>query len=103
MSEMSEISGLNRQAKDVVETAKDAMKSRGLIADRTTQTLSRTILEEAKRRLPENRILAALNFEEGELDWSSVRSVMQAVSNALSSEYSEQVRRLPPRHMRTGW
>jgi hypothetical protein len=83
---MSEIFDLMGQANDLAETAKDAMKGHGLIADKTTQGLARTILEEGKRLLPNDRVVQSLSFENNDLDWSSVRSVMQAVSNALSSE-----------------
>ena len=76
---MSEVFDLMGQANDVAETAKDAMKAKVLVADRTSQTLARTILKEAKTLVPDNRVVAALDFEIGELDWSSIRSVMQAV------------------------
>jgi hypothetical protein len=83
---MSEVFDLMGQANDVAETAKDAMKGHSRVADKTTERLARTILEEAKRLLPNSRVVQSLSFESGELDWSSVRSVMQAASNALSSE-----------------
>jgi hypothetical protein len=83
---MSELFELMGQAGHVAETAKDAMKGHARVADKTTEKLARTILDEAKRLLPNNRVVQSLGFENSELDWSSVRSVMQAAANALSNE-----------------
>jgi hypothetical protein len=91
----SELFDLMGQAADVAETAKDAMKGHARVADKTTQSLARTILDEAKRLLPDNRVVQSLCFENSELDWFSVRSVMQAVSNALSSENVSRANKRP--------
>jgi hypothetical protein len=93
---MSELFELMGQASGVAETAKDAMKGHAQVADKTTEKLARAILDEAKRLLPENRIVQVLSFETSELDWSSVRSVMQATSNALSSENLSRANRRGP-------
>jgi hypothetical protein len=82
---MSEVSDLLHQARAVAETAKDAM-GHSLAADKTTQSLAHTILEEAKRLLPGHRIIASLNLPQDDVDWVSVRSAMEAVANALSAE-----------------
>jgi hypothetical protein len=87
---MSEFLDLRDQANDVAETAKDAMKNHGLVADKTTQTLSRTIPEESKRLLPNDRVVQSLTFEVSDLDWSSVRSVMQAEAPSAAASTSNQ-------------
>ncbi len=83
---MNEVFDLMGQADALAETAKDVMKAGVLVADRASQTLARAILDRSKTLLPGDRVVRALEFENGELDWSSIRSVMQAVSNALSGE-----------------
>jgi hypothetical protein len=81
---MSELFELMHHAREVAETAKDAM-GHSLAADKTTETLARTILAEAKRLLSRNVVLNALDLPQGsDLDWTSIRSAMQAVANALS-------------------
>lgn len=86
---MSEIFELMQHANNVAQTAKDAMASQSLAADKTTDGLTRTILEEAKRLLPRNKVLAAISLPtSGDLPWTSVRSAMEAVSDALSEENS---------------
>ena len=99
---MGEVFDLMGQANDVAETAKDAMHAKVLVADKTSQTLARTILKEAKTLVPNNRVVTALEFENGELDWSSIRSVMQAVSNALSSENMREANNRPRRQVGSG-
>lgn len=83
---MSEIFELMHQARQVAETAKDAM-AHSLVADKTTETLAHTILTEAKRLLPGNRLVQSLTLVEVDIQWVSVRSAMQAVNEALSREY----------------
>jgi len=81
---MSELFELMHHALQVAETAKDAM-GHSLVADKTTETLARKILDEAKRLLPQNAVLRALDLpQDRDLDWTSVRSAMQAAANALS-------------------
>jgi hypothetical protein len=81
---MSELFELMHHAQQVAETAKDAM-GHSLVADKTTELLARKILDEAKRLLPRNAIIQAINLpQDHDLDWTSVRSAMQAASNALS-------------------
>jgi hypothetical protein len=81
---MSEIFELMHHALQVAETAKDAM-GHSLAADKTTESLARKILDEAKRLLPQNAVLQAVSLPQGrDLDWTSVRSAMQAAANALS-------------------
>jgi hypothetical protein len=88
---MSEIYELMHQAREVAETAKDAM-GHSLAADKTTASLAQVILAEAKRLLPSNRIVQSISFAEGDLSWVSVRSAMQAVHGALSAENSSRIR-----------
>lgn len=88
---MSEVFDLMHQALEVVQTAKDAMKH-GLPADKTTESLAREILSEAKALLPNIKIVQSINFPEGDVSWVSVRSAMQAVQQALSKEHSAQLR-----------
>ena len=88
---MSEIFELMHQAGEVAETAKDAMPH-SLPVDKTTEKLAREILAAAKEALPDHRILKSLNFEPGDVSWVSVRSAMQAVKEALSSENMARVR-----------
>ena len=88
---MSEIFELMHQAGEVAETAKDAMPH-SLAVDKTTERLAREILAAAKEALPDHRILKSLNFEPGDVSWISVRSAMQAVKEALSSENMARVR-----------
>jgi len=81
---MSELFELMHHAREVAETAKDAM-GHSLAADKTTEALARTILLEAKRLLTRNAVLNSLDLPQGsDLDWTSIRSAMQAVANALS-------------------
>jgi hypothetical protein len=88
---MSEIFDLMHQALEVVQTAKDAM-GHSLAADATTQSLARTILDEAKRLLPNDRIVQSVNLPSGDAEWVSVRSAMQAVANSLSTVNMSAVR-----------
>lgn len=88
---MSEVFDLMHQALEVVQTAKDAMEH-ALPADKTTESLAREILSEAKALLPNSRIVQSINLPEGDLSWVSVRSAMQAVHQALSKEHSAQLR-----------
>lgn|SRR5215469_2612993 len=88
---MSEVFNLMHQAGEVVQTAKDAMEH-ALPADKTTESLAREILSEAKTLLPGSRILQSINFPVGDISWVSVRSAMQAVHQALSQAHSEQLR-----------
>lgn len=83
--EMSDVFDLMHQARGVAETAKDAM-AHSLAADKTTESLALAILAEAKRLLPSNGIVQSISFLPGDVSWVSVRSAMQAVHNALSSE-----------------
>lgn len=101
---MSEIFELMHQARLISETAKDAMTHSlaALAADKTTESLARTILAEAKRLLPNNRVLQSLSFSDGDLSWVSVRSAMQACNEALSQEYSERARLKQPSRTRGG-
>jgi hypothetical protein len=88
---MSEVFDLMHQAREVADTAKDAM-GQSPAADRTTASLAQEILTEAKRLLPSNRIVQSISFAEGDLSWASVRSAMQAVHQALSAENSSRLR-----------
>ncbi len=92
---MSELFELMGHANDVAETAKDAMKGHTRVADKTTEKLARTIMDEAKRLLPDNRVVQSLSLENSDLDWSSVRSVMRAAANALSEESITRANRRP--------
>ena len=94
---MSEIFELLHQARRVAETAKDAM-GHSLAADKTTESLARTILGETKRLLPNNRIVQSLTFTDGDLSWVSVRSAMEASHEALSQENSERSRQSRESH-----
>jgi hypothetical protein len=96
---MSEVFDLMHQALEVVQTAKDAM-GYSLAADKTTQSLARTILDEAKRLLPNHKIVQSLSLPPDDADWVSVRSAMQAVANALSSQNMSAVRAANARRMR---
>ena len=81
---MSELFELMNHALQVAETAKDAM-GHSLVADKTTEILARKILDETKRLLPQNAVLQAISLsQDRDLDWTSVRSAMQAAANALS-------------------
>lgn len=83
---MSEIFELMHHASNVAQTAKDAM-GQSLAADNTTVEIARKIIEEAKRLLPQNAILKMVNLPtSGDLPWTSIRSAMDAVANALSEE-----------------
>jgi hypothetical protein len=82
---MSDLFDLATQAREVAETAKDAM-GHSLVADKTTETLARTILEEAKRLLPQDRIVNSLTLPPEDAGWVSIRSAMQAVAKALTSK-----------------
>ena len=84
---MSEIFDLLHQARAVAQTAKDAM-GHSLAADKTTQSLSRIILEEAKRLLPQDKVVQSLSLPTEDADWVSVRSAMEAVANALSAKHA---------------
>jgi hypothetical protein len=99
---MSELFDLATQARHVAETAKEAM-GHSLVADKTTETLARTILEEAKRLLRRDRILEAVTLPSGEAGWVSIRSAMQAVANALTSETLEATRARNVRRSGTPW
>jgi hypothetical protein len=88
---VSEIFELMHQAGQVAETAKDAM-GHSLAADKTTAALAQVILTEAKRLLPNNRIVASLALPSGDADWTSIRSAMQAVHEALSTEHTAALR-----------
>jgi hypothetical protein len=88
---MSEVFALMHQAGQVAETAKDAMGS-SLVADKTTAALAQIILTEAKRLLPNNRIVQSLILPTADADWTSVRSAMQAVHEGLSTEHSAELR-----------
>src|SRR5215469_14979226 len=88
---MSEILELMHQAAEVAETAKNAMQH-SLAVNKTTEKRAREILAAAKEALPDHRILKSLNFEPGDVSWVSVRSAMQAVKEALSSENMARVR-----------
>lgn len=88
---MSEVFELMHQAGQVAETAKDAM-GHSLAADKTTQSLAHVILDEAKRLLPHNRIVQSVSLPPGDADWTSIRSAMTAVHEALSSEHSAALR-----------
>jgi hypothetical protein len=93
---MSELFELMHHAMDVAQTAKDAM-GHSHAADKTTEALTRKILEESKRLLPHNAILGAISLRsDGDLSWTSVRSAMEAVANALSQENSRTHRSSPP-------
>ncbi len=83
---MSEIFELMHHASNVAQTAKDAMEH-SLAADKTTVEIARKIIEEAKRLLPQNTILKAVTLTtSGDLPWTSIRSAMDAIANALSEE-----------------
>jgi hypothetical protein len=85
---MSELLELMHQARQVAETAKDAMEmATSLVADKTTEKLAHVILKEAKTLLPGNGLVQSLTLSETDLPWVSVRSAMQAVHEALSQEY----------------
>lgn len=88
---MSEVFDLMHQAGRVAETAKDAM-GQSLAADKTTASLAQAILEEAKRLLPDNKIVQSIVLPEGDIGWASVRSAMQATHEALSSAHSQRLR-----------
>lgn len=88
---MSELFELMHQAGQVAETAKDAM-GHSHAADKTTESLARTILAEAKRLLPQNTIVQSLSLPDADSNWTSVRSAMTAVHEALSAENSSRHR-----------
>jgi hypothetical protein len=98
---MSEVFDLMHQASHVAESAKDAI-AHSLAADKTTESLARVILEEAKRLLPNNRILQSIAFPEGDVSWVSVRSAMEAASEALSAANSAALQAANARRVRTG-
>jgi len=87
---VSERFQLMQQALGVAEIAKDAMSSgdHPRVADKATEKLTRAILKRAKELLPEDPVMQQLDLEGACMDWSGVRSAMQAVSNALSQERS---------------
>jgi len=100
---MSELIELMQHANNVAETAKEAM-ARSLAADKTTDAVTRKILDEAKRVLPRNAILEAIILRaDGDLSWTSVRSAMEAVATALSEENSTRRRNAPSPRGRTKW
>ena len=83
---MSELFELMHHALNVAQTAKEAMEH-SLAADKTTEALTRRILDEAKQLLPHNTILQAISLPtSGDLPWTSVRSAMEAAANALSEK-----------------
>jgi hypothetical protein len=96
---MSEIFDLLHQARAVAHTAKDAM-GHSLAADKTTHSLSLVILEEAKRLLPQDRVVQSLSLPTEDADWVSVRSAMEAVANALSAKNAAAIYAANARRMR---
>lgn len=88
---MSDVFDLMHQAQQLAQTAKDAM-AHSLAADKTTESIARAILAEAKSLLPNNRIIESITFPQGDVSWVSVRSAMQAVHEGLSSENSARIR-----------
>jgi hypothetical protein len=84
---MSEIFELMQQARRLAETAKDAMQLRNPSApDTVSAELAKTILKEAKRLLPKDTVVQALNFSDVETPWVSVRSAMEAITESLSAK-----------------
>jgi hypothetical protein len=99
---MSDLFDLAAQAREVAETAKEAM-DHSLVADKTTESLARTILEEAKRLLPQDQIVKSVNLPSEDAGWVSVRSAMQAVANALTSANRQKNRQIIPRRRGGPW
>ncbi|HLW83482.1 MAG TPA: hypothetical protein VKS20_15700 [Candidatus Acidoferrales bacterium] len=97
---MSEIFDLMHQARELAQTAKDAMAAHSPAADKTTESIARAILSEAKRLLSSNPIIESISFPQGDVSWVSVRSAMQAVCQALSSENSAHIQAANARRTR---
>jgi hypothetical protein len=77
-------------AKNLAETAKDAMRSEGRSEpDDVSWGLAQQVLEQAKALLPGDRIVQGLKL--GTKLWVSLRSAMEAVAVKLDSQGHEDV------------
>ena len=82
---MAETSVLMRDAQNLVETAKDAMRAGAEEPDDTTWEIADNVLKQAKELFPTDPIVQAIQLNTKL--WVSLRSAMEASANRLKAKH----------------
>lgn len=82
---MPETSDLMRDAQNLVETAKDAMRVGAEEPDDTTWGIAGNVLKQAKELFPSDPIVQAIHLDTKL--WVSLRSAMEAAANRLKTKH----------------